>query len=402
MVHVSNSIIALVECNCAIEDLHMKTPVRLAHAQGAPSKPATKPDADLGEAHSPPTHGLLLPTGIVQPFDMRFESDDVHVIAYFRGHPEYEAVEAMIHRKGSASTSVRAILTRHDQTQIDHVNDRATHIEAQAFEGRETVYREVNVDQEGTPERPCITVRFTSLANETILLRVVAASAPDGTRGGLTDPGRHSPKSSLPLMWRGKSCLAGPGTTVRINERTYDVAERVRSPQGFVGLNGFYTEMHQMGAIRASTHTLDLVHEPSQIVLGSSWTYSAIDRQETRYVVTEMHRSRQIVIENESGHQAERIWAEAQGRHLRLLKIERRGRDATTPGFSIRFATPGRFAMDIANNKAILVGQASVQNASGAGEIELRPQEPSWATARKARIRILRVQETIEIRTTIG
>ena len=58
--------------------------------------------------------------------------------------------------------------------------------------------------------------------------------------------------------------------------------------------------------------------------------------------------------------------------------------------------------MDIANNKAILVGQASVQNASGAGEIELRPQEPSWATARKARIRILRVQETIEIRTTIG
>lgn len=426
--HVLTSINAIVEFGCAIKDLRMNTdPTRmavtrrrtvvqggtvaavlgttgacLALAQGAPSKATATPGADLDDAHSPPTHGLPLPAGIVQPFDMRFESDELHVIAYFQGHPEYEAVEAMVHRKGPLPTRVRTILTRHDQTQIDHVNDRTAHIEAQIFEGRETVYREVDVHRGGTPERPCLTVRFTSFANEAILLRVVAASAPDAARGGLTDPGRHSPTSSLPLMWRGKSCLAGPGTTVLINEKTYEVAERVRSPQGFTALNGFYTEMHQMGAMRASTHAFDLVHEPSQIVLGSSWIYSGIDGQETRYVVTDMHPSGPIVIENKSGRQAERIWAVAQGRHLRLLKVERRGRDATAPGFVLRLLAHGRFAMDIANNQGIVSGLASAQKAGGADEIELLPQEPSWAAARKARVRIHRVEKSIEIRTTVG
>jgi hypothetical protein len=38
----------------------------------------------------------LLPNWIVQPFNLRFEPDDLHVMAYFSDHPEYEAAEAMI------------------------------------------------------------------------------------------------------------------------------------------------------------------------------------------------------------------------------------------------------------------------------------------------------------------
>ncbi|MCR6475857.1 hypothetical protein NU688_06795 [Variovorax sp. ZS18.2.2] len=348
-------------------------------------------------------HGLFLPAGIVQPFDLRFASDELHVIAYFQGHPEYEAVEAMIHRKGSAQTLVRAILTRHDQTQIDHVNDRTAHIEAQAFEGRQTVYREIEVDQEGRPERPCTTVRFLSFANEVIQLRVAAASPPDAARGGLTDPGGHSPNSSLPLMWRGKSCLAGPGTTVLIDEKAYEVGERIRSPQGFVGLNGFYTEMHQMGAVRASTRAFDVMHEPSQISKGSSWIYAGANGQEMRYVVTDMNLSGQIVIESKSGSRAERIWAEIHGQHLRLLKVERLGRDATESGFVVRFPAHGRFAMDVANNQGVVVGSASITHeVNGACEIELQPQEPHWAAARRVRVRICRVGNKAEVRTTVG
>lgn len=66
--------------------------------------------------------GIVLPEGIVQPFDLPFAADDLHVMACFEGHAEYEAVEAMIRRLPDR-TSVRAILTRHTQTQIDHVND---------------------------------------------------------------------------------------------------------------------------------------------------------------------------------------------------------------------------------------------------------------------------------------
>ena len=199
------------------------------------------------------SHGILLTPGIIQPFDLRFEPDDLHVIVYMQGHPAYEAVEAMIRRRPAQPSRVRAILTRHDQTQVDHLNDAAACIEAQVFDSRQTVYRDIDVTEEGTPARPCVTVRFTSFANETIELHLETASPPDVARGGLTDPGGHAPTSSLPLMWRGKSCLAGLGTTVRIDGVACEVAERVRSPLGFVGLHGFYTEIHQMGAVRAST-----------------------------------------------------------------------------------------------------------------------------------------------------
>lgn len=361
------------------------------------------PEAHSGDVKTDLPQGLLLPAGIIQPFDMHFASDELHVIAYFQGHPEYEAVEAMIHRKSPAPTVVRAILTRHNQTQVDHVNDRAAHMEAQAFEGRQTVYREVEVDQGGTPERPWVTVRFVSFANEVIVLRVATASPPDAARGGLTDPGGHSPKSSLPLMWRGKSCLAGLGTTVLIDERECAIGERVRSPHGFVGLNGFYTEMHQMGAIRASTHAYDVVHEPSQITTGSSWIYAGHNGQEARYVVTDMRVSGQIVVESRSGVQTERIWADVRGQRLRLLKAERLGRDAAESGFAVRLLADGRFAIDVANHQGVVVGLASITHeSSGVDEVELRPQEPSWATARRTRVRIRRFGKSVEIRTSIG
>ena len=34
--------------------------------------------------------GLLLPPQVIQPFGLRFIRDDLHVMAYFDGHPEYE------------------------------------------------------------------------------------------------------------------------------------------------------------------------------------------------------------------------------------------------------------------------------------------------------------------------
>jgi hypothetical protein len=356
--------------------------------------------AEGDSANSP--LGLLLPVGIVQPFDLRFASDEIHVIAYFQGHPTYEAVEAMIQKKGVSPTVVRAILTRHDQTQVDHVNDRAAHMEAQSFDGRETVYREIEVDQGGTPQRPCVTVRFLSFAEEAIQLFVLAASPPDAARGGLTDPGGHSPNSSLPLMWRGKSCLAGRGTSVLIDEKAYEISERVRSPQGFVGLNGFYTETHQMGAVRASTHTFDVIQEPLQIATGSSWVYAGANGEEMRYVIIDMSSSDGIVIASDFGSRTERIWMRLHKGRLRLLKVERLGCDALESGFTVRLLPHGRFAMDVANNQGVVVGSASMTQVGDVHELELRPVEPRWAEARKARIRICRVGTKVEIRTTVG
>jgi len=67
--------------------------------------------------------GIVLPPGLLQPFLLRFRREDLHIMAFFSGHPDYEAVEAMIRYRGDGTPSIRAILTRHDQSQIDHVND---------------------------------------------------------------------------------------------------------------------------------------------------------------------------------------------------------------------------------------------------------------------------------------
>jgi hypothetical protein len=55
------------------------------------------------------SRGLLLPEGVVQPFDLRYAADDLHVMAFFEGHDSYEAVEAMIRRRPGGAFRVRAM-----------------------------------------------------------------------------------------------------------------------------------------------------------------------------------------------------------------------------------------------------------------------------------------------------
>jgi hypothetical protein len=298
---------------------------------------------------------------------------------------------------------VRAILTRHDQTQIDHVNDEPACVEAQVLDGRRTVCRDVEVNEEGTSANPCLTVRFVSFANETVQLRLQAASRPDASRGGLTDPGGHAPTSSLPLMWRGKSCLAGSGTTVMIDEVAYDIEERIRSPLGFVGLNGFYTDTHQMGAMRASTRALEVMQEPARIGLGSTWIYARHDGSETHCVVTEMPSAEQVVVDTRCGHHSERVLAQIDGRCLRLMKVERLGPDGTGPGFALRFLAGHRFAMDVAGHHELVTGRfSSTRDAHRDMVIELLPQEPSWACARKVKVQIHRLGKNVKVTSSIG
>ena len=73
-------------------------------------------------AFSAPAGGVLLPPSVLQPFPLHFRRDDLHVMAFFQGHPAYEAVEAMIQLRADDRPAIRAILTRHDQSQIDHIN----------------------------------------------------------------------------------------------------------------------------------------------------------------------------------------------------------------------------------------------------------------------------------------
>ena len=156
--------------------------------------------------------GIVLPPGLLQPFLLRFRREDLHIMAFFSGHPDYEAVEAMIRYRGDGAPSIRAILTRHDQSQIDHVDDDLS------AEGhgvtRQTCRRDIALAVDAPPGRRHARLEFESHAGEPVVLDITTVGEPDPRLGGISDPGSHSPNSSLPLMRRRASTLAGPQTAV--------------------------------------------------------------------------------------------------------------------------------------------------------------------------------------------
>ena len=346
--------------------------------------------------------GFLLPPGVVQPFDMRFAADDFHVFAFLQGHPEYEAVEAMIRTRVGEPPAVRAILTRHDQTQVDHVNDDATFAQAQAYQGRLTVRRDVVVQDHGTPGKPCLAVHFASFANEPVTLRLQAVAPADAARGGLTDPGNHALASSLPLMWRSTGGLAGAGTAVTISGVPYEVKERFRTP-AFVALDGFYTEGFHMGAMRASTRSFEVLEEPARIAIGSTWRHAGSDGNEIRWVVTGMPSPRLVVIEARHGSRSERVLGETDGRSLRLLEAAVMETERSGPGFCLRLLSERRFAMDVADGRDLVTGDLSAQQQEdGSMELRLVPSHPAWAIGRPVTVGVQRVGQRITIASRVG
>ena len=145
--------------------------------------------------------GIVLPPGMLQPFLLRFRREDMHIMAFFSDHPDYEAVEAMISYRADGTPSIRAILTRHDQSQIDHVNDDNLSAEGHGV-ARQTCRHDIALAVEAVPGRRHARLEFDSHAGEPVVLDLTTAGEPDPKRGGVSDPGSHSPNTSLPLMRR--------------------------------------------------------------------------------------------------------------------------------------------------------------------------------------------------------
>jgi hypothetical protein len=202
-------------------------------------------DPRAGEA------GIVLPPDLLQPFLLRFRREELHVMAFFSGHSDYEAVEAMVSYRDDGTPSIRAILTRHDQSQIDHVNDDDLSAEGHGV-ARQTCRRDIALAIDALPGRRHARLEFRSHADEPVVLDITTVGEPDPKRGGISDPGSHSPDSSLPLMRRRASTLAGPQTAVFVGGKRFEVPVKIRSGP-FVAHEGYFTEGHAFGAIRAGT-----------------------------------------------------------------------------------------------------------------------------------------------------
>jgi hypothetical protein len=332
--------------------------------------------------------GLLLPPGVIQPFFLRFTREDWHVMAFIEGHPAYEAVEAMVREKPEGGWAIRAIITRHDQSQMDHLN------EAELSAGMRGALREVfarNIDftLDLTPTQPRARLAFMSGDDEPVVLSLTALGPPDPAGAGLSDPGGHSAVSSLPLMWRGASTLAADDTWVEIAGRRYEAPVRVLGP-GRTAREGYLTRGHHMGVIRAGEVRLTPLRAPAALAPGGEWAFES-DWREVVYRITGEARDGALAIERR-GPLREVITARPVGERLELLAVAAPDAD----GLALSFAGD-RFELAI-DRQPLVTGRVASDGAS----ITLAPDTPDWATRRPVRVQIAQADGATTFVTAVG
>ena len=156
---------------------------------------------------------MRVPFDFVQPLDVTFRYEDEHVIASFDGHPEYEAVEAFVSNRVGRVPLIRAILTRHDKTQVDHLSDAAVLAAYRVANPlREAVFADVTYTNVPGDTGPHALLDFVSFRGERIVFELFATTPASAQFGGLTDPEGHAP-DVLPILWRDASAVAGQTTT---------------------------------------------------------------------------------------------------------------------------------------------------------------------------------------------
>jgi hypothetical protein len=340
---------------------------------------------------------LRLPPGILQPFPLRFRQDDLHVMAFFEGHREYEAVEAMIKLQAGGGYAIRAILTRHDQSQVDHVNDDAVLADFHGTE-RERCRREIDFEMRSSGEGRRARLAFLSRAGERVVLDVMTIGRPDPKRGGLTDPGRHSAASSLPIMWRGASTLAGPGTKVAIDGVEYAVPVKIRAG-AFVAHEGFFTERHSMAVIRAGTVTTRLLQKPDHFDVGAEWLEQCGERT-TAYRVTAHGADGALRIARLDGSD-EMITAYAIEGRLEISSISRGAETGPAGGLVLAFDRDAGFSLSIEEGQDIVFGRLQITERDDGVVFSLSPLRPDWAVNRVVRVACLQEGDEVRFVTTI-
>lgn len=173
----------------------------------------------------------------VLPFEVISVHADYHVIAWFAGHPDYECVEAFV----EGPERIRAILTRHDQTQIDIFNYPG----ADAAPERDS--RAGKIEFALTRDRLGAKLTLEMPDGKTLVLSYVAQTAPDPAYGGLTDPGTHALDGGLPAMFRKASSVSGPKSRVLIDGKTYPIPidQKISKPPFFTGYSAFMSEGYE-------------------------------------------------------------------------------------------------------------------------------------------------------------
>jgi len=344
----------------------------------------------------------------VQPFFALFEDHDYHVMLFFEGHKEYEAVEAMIKTgSGTEPPLIRAILTRHDQTQIDYINNKEL-VEQLQKRGasRETYYTDIQYDWDLEKSRPEVFLRFRTINEELVEFNLYTAAKPVKKYGGLTEPGGHAKDSALPVMYRGKSTLASKKSSILIDGISYKIPYMVRVPIFFTGMKGYYTEEFLIGVIFAGEKDLRLIKTPPVLAEGEKWIYKSGD-EEKEYMITEIQNNEIKIASKNEVIKAEMIDGEIGIKEIAFLSPfnqERLFSFNFTPSliFGKETAKEMEFSLSIDDNTSLVTGVLHKEKTADGIVLRLIPKEPGWAQERVVKTEIKISDNEILIMTTVG
>lgn len=298
-------------------------------------------------------------------FNLSFHYYDAHVMLYLKEHPEYEAVEAMIALRAGKEPFIRAIITRHDQTQIDYLNDKASAMDGRSRNGRETHYAPIAFRRETKGAVTQVSLQFETVKGEQIDFLLHSAGKPSAKRGGLTDPGGHAGEECLPVMWRDKSTLAGAKSRIIIDGKQFPIPVEISIPIFFKGLKGYYSEGFSIGVLaRGETEIeADLIDAVNAV--------AGVSLPDTR-------------------------------RPDKAMSID------FSPALAGLFTqkTAGKsfsqFSISIENHQDLIAGLVEVTAAGETTILKLIPQKPGWAVDRAMQIEITRVGDVYRVRSTMA
>jgi len=167
----------------------------------------------------------------------------------------------------------------------------------------------------------------------------------------------------------------------------------------FVAHEGYFTEGHTFGAIRAGTISYRLKTRPARMAVGEEWIFE----RDGRVMIYRIENSSSDGRLRIAGKDApvESIEAVAAGEGLRITRISCLADGRPQGGLDLAFDEAGRFnlAMD---GETIVSGSAESKQQAGTAVITLSPAQPDWAVARQVRVTCSRDGDLLTAVTTIG
>jgi len=330
---------------------------------------------------------------IVQPFPIYFDCNDYHIIIFFKGHPEYESTEAMIKELDNGKTFIRAMLTRHDQTQVDYINDKKTVDNLKNRKRkREVHYTDIEYEYRKEGGKAKILLGFTSFKGEKIAVEFHAVAEATGKYAGLIDPGGHSGSISLPVMYPERTVMAAKNSKVTIDGVKYKIITKLWIPLLFKGMKGYYSEVFNIGVFRAGIEDLELIEAPSGLNIGEKWIYKS-GGSKISYEIIDADKDNLIIRRDNETVTAQISNGSYKIRKVSILSPTKKNNSE----FAVEFEPPlqlpsfensiekteSSFSISINDRKSLVTGIAKVTRDDGILGIHIVPVKPEWAAKRQ-------------------